>query len=122
MQQIVFSERQEKKKIATEALLWLKRGLEFTCLALRTNLDTPGEELSVSFTKAYGTTLSKHHSFMVRPIFSLAMNACPSRVSFYESLAHGDVPKVTQQLNEWVKGLEEKLANVVAFYEKEKLA
>jgi hypothetical protein len=90
-------------------------------LALRYNIDAPKEELSASFSKAYGSTLSKHHSFLVRPVFSMAMSACPTRESFYQSLADGDVSKVTGQMNEWVKGLESRLATVVEFYKKEGL-
>lgn len=85
---LVEGEKNERTKTATDALLWLKRGLQFTSLALKTNSST-SEELSVSFTKAYGETLSKHHSFMVRPIFGIAMSACPSRKGFYESLGNG---------------------------------
>jgi hypothetical protein len=82
---LIQSEKSEKQKTATDALLWLKRALQFTSLALRTNIDS-SEELSVSFTKAYGQTLSKHHSFIIRPIFSMAMSACPTRQKFYEGL------------------------------------
>lgn len=120
---MVLAERAEKGKNATEALLWLKRGLEFTSLALRFNIDTPSEELSASFSRAYGQTLSKYHSFLIRPIFSVAMSACPSRVNFYKTLAEsGDVEKVKTQLNEWVTGLESRLAMVVKFYDAEKLS
>jgi hypothetical protein len=120
LQSLVLAERAEKGKNATEALLWLKRGLEFTSLALRYNINS-NEELSSSFTKAYGETLSKFHSFLIRPIFSVAMNACPSRVNFYAKLADGDLEKCKTQINEWVGGLEEKVALVVKFYVAEKL-
>lgn len=123
LQSLVQAERAEKGKTATEALLWLKRGLEFTSLALRFNIDSPSEELSASFSRAYGQTLSKYHSFLIRPIFSVAMSACPSRVNFYKTLAEsGDVIKVKTQLNEWVAGLESRLAIVVKFYDAEKLS
>ena len=72
LQSLVQQERQSgKKQVATEGLLWLKRGLEFTSSALRRNVDDPKEELSVSFNKAYDATLSKHHSFLVRPVFAV---------------------------------------------------
>jgi uncharacterized secreted protein with C-terminal beta-propeller domain len=97
--------------------------LEFTSLALRTNLSNPTEELSTSFSNAYSKTLGKHHSFMIRPVFSLAMSACPSRDNFYKQLAKGeDVKKAEQQLNDWLTGLENRLQLIVAFYVNEKLA
>lgn len=47
------------------------RGLEFTAKALRRSVDHPSEELSASFTQAYEETLRKHHSMLVRPLFSV---------------------------------------------------
>lgn len=54
---------------STEGLMWLLRGLKFTALGLRENLNNPQEELSVSFTKGYEGSLKKYHGFAVRPIF-----------------------------------------------------
>jgi len=88
------------------------RGLKFTCQGLRSSLSNPSEELSVSFTTAYGNTLKQYHSFLVRPVFAvgsllpppllvlsakltfayflrvpqLAMKACPYRKDFYAKL------------------------------------
>lgn len=90
-------------------------------MALRYNINST-DELSVSFNKAYQETLSKHHSFLVRPVFSLAMSACPTRASFYEKLGEGDVEKCKIQIDAWVQGLEDKLKLVVAYYVKENLA
>lgn len=88
----------DKNRAATQALLWLTRcvsfsihsccvylsskysltvlwdcdrGLDFTAQALRSSLDNPTEELSEAFTKAYGGTLKPHHSFVVKPIFTV---------------------------------------------------
>lgn len=74
------------KKTATEGLLWLTRGLDFTSQALRRNIANDKEELNVSFSKAYENTLQKYHSFLVRPVFSLAMKACPYRQDFYKKV------------------------------------
>ncbi len=74
LQQIVFAEQSIKKKTATEGLLWLKRGLEFTVASLSRNMNDPNEELSVSFSKAYEATLSKFHNFIARGIFSVIMH------------------------------------------------
>ncbi len=49
--------------------MWLLRGLKFTALGLRYNLQSPNEELSASFTKGYEGSLKKYHGMMVRPIF-----------------------------------------------------
>ncbi|WFD45820.1 hypothetical protein GLX27_000445 [Malassezia furfur] len=106
----------DKKRTATEGLLWLLRGLEFTSKALRRSLNNPSEELSVSFTKAYEDSLRKYHSIMVRPIFSLAMKACPYRKDFYAKLG-APQDRVNAQLEEWVTSLERIVRELQQFYE-----
>ncbi|KAI5841494.1 glycolipid transfer protein domain-containing protein [Morchella snyderi] len=90
------------KNTATEGLLWLTRGLSFTATGLRKSVANPTEELSTSFTSAYGVTLKQHHNFMVKPLFGLAMKACPARNSFYAKLGENS----DAQLDEWLTSLE----------------
>jgi hypothetical protein len=45
--------------------------LEFTSVALRRSINNEDEELTVSFTEAYGVTLRPFHGIVVRPIFSV---------------------------------------------------
>ncbi|CAO3649916.1 unnamed protein product [Mucor hiemalis] len=105
LQELLATEAPEKKRVATEGLLWLTRGLDFTAQALRRSLNEGAEELNISFTKAYEETLKKHHSFVVRPVFALAMKACPYRVDFYEKLGvTSDAAKA--QMTKWVEALE----------------
>jgi Glycolipid transfer protein (GLTP) len=68
-----------------DALLWLKRALEFTSLSLRRSVDNPAEELSVSFGTAYKTTLSLHHNFMIRPMFSVLNSDSDGNVGLSDS-------------------------------------
>ena len=107
LQSLVFSELSTKKHTATEGLLWLTRGLAFTALALRHNVSNSTEELSTSFRHAYSKTLSKHHSFMVKPIFSAAMAATPYKADFYKKLGpEGEKAKVNAELEKWLSALE----------------
>ncbi|KNE60604.1 hypothetical protein AMAG_05984 [Allomyces macrogynus ATCC 38327] len=115
LQAIVLDEKADKKKTATEGLLWLKRGLEFCAKALRRSHDQPSEELSDSFTKAYEETLKPFHGMFVRPIFTMAMKACPYRKDFYSKLG-SDEARVQAQLDAWLVALEERLAILVRFY------
>ena len=87
-------------------------GLDFTAQALRRNHNST-EELAISFTNAYENTLKKHHSIMIRPIFFLAMKACPHRDTFYGKLGE-DQEKVKTQLGDWLSSLE----NVVTILSK----
>ncbi|KAF2272031.1 glycolipid transfer protein [Westerdykella ornata] len=105
LQDLVINELKEKKHVATEGLLWLSRGLDFTAQALRSNLANPSEELSASFRGAYGNTLKPHHSFVVKPIFSAAMSATPYRKDFYKKLGD-DQAKIDAKLGEWLEALE----------------
>jgi len=105
VQELVKAELATKKHVATEGLLWLVRGLEFTCIALSSNVAKDSEELSESFRTAYGTTLKPHHSFVVKPIFSAAMSACPYRKDFYAKLGD-DAEKVKLELRTYLMGLE----------------
>lgn len=105
LQDIVLSEVTEKKKDATQGLLWLTRGLEFTAVAMRNTLNNPNDELSKCFTDSYAVTLSKYHGILVRPVFKLAMKACPYRKDLFEKLG-SPLEKVTEQLKEWLSALE----------------
>ncbi|KAL2875616.1 glycolipid transfer protein [Colletotrichum salicis] len=105
LQELVKAELATKKHVATEGLLWLVRGLEFTCIALSQNVAKESEELSESFRNAYATTLKPHHSFLVKPIFSAAMSACPYRKDFYAKLG-ADQDKVAAELRVYLASLE----------------
>ncbi|KAL1407449.1 hypothetical protein Q8F55_006882 [Vanrija albida] len=95
----------QKERVATDALMWLLRGLKFTALGLRHNVDIAEEELSVSFTKAYEGSLKKYHGMMVRPVFYLAMKACPYRATFYPKLGEPQ-DEVLVKLQAWLSALE----------------
>ncbi|KAH7344372.1 glycolipid transfer protein domain-containing protein [Pyrenochaeta sp. MPI-SDFR-AT-0127] len=105
LQELVLNELKEKKHTATEGLVWLNRGLDFTAQALRHNLTNPAKELADSFRDAYGNTLKPHHSFVVKPLFSAAMSATPYRKDFYKKLGD-DEAKVHTELDKWLASLE----------------
>ncbi|TPX37236.1 hypothetical protein SmJEL517_g00982 [Synchytrium microbalum] len=105
LQSVVISEVSIQPKTATEGLLWLERGLLFTALALRRNVDNPNEELSKSFQEAYKVSLGTYHNFLVRTGVNLAMNACPSRKDFYAKLSP-DPSEVSAKLGSWLAALE----------------
>ena len=98
----------KKSHTASDALLWLTRGLDFTAQALRKNTDNPSEELSTSFRDSYGNTLKQYHSFIVKPIFSAAMSATPYRKDFYAKLG-GDQARVQKDLSAWLLALERRV-------------
>ncbi|PHH85041.1 hypothetical protein CDD83_991 [Cordyceps sp. RAO-2017] len=114
VQDLCRNELKSKKHTATEGLLWLVRGLEFTCIALSQNIAKSSEELSDSFRAAYNDTLKAHHSFIVKPIFSAAMSACPYRKDFYAKLG-SDEAKVQTDLREYLAALDKTVGILKAF-------
>ncbi|KAL6697869.1 glycolipid transfer protein [Trichoderma pleuroticola] len=116
IQDLVRNELKTKKHTATEGLLWLVRGLEFTCLALSANVANPSEELADSFRTAYGSTLKPHHSFLIKPVFSAAMSACPYRNDFYTKLG-ADQDKVSSDLRVYLAALEKIVGILKGFVE-----
>lgn len=92
-------------------------GLEFTAIALSQNIASSTEELSDSFRASYGKTLKPHHSFLIKPMFSAAMSACPYRKDFYGKLGD-DEEKVTKELRVWLAALETLIAILKGFLDR----
>ncbi|EGO00322.1 hypothetical protein SERLA73DRAFT_136112 [Serpula lacrymans var. lacrymans S7.3] len=125
LEELVKNEQGEKKRTATEGLMWLIRGLSFTCKALQNAQANQNHELVAAFTKGYEDSLKKFHNFVVKSIFSVAMKACPYRKDFYAKLAADpqggpSVPeaKLHEELNEWLAGLDTIVKRIEAFFEK----
>ncbi|KAJ2724307.1 hypothetical protein GGI07_002081 [Coemansia sp. Benny D115] len=104
-------------RTATQGLLWLNRGLEFTAHGVSNNLKNTKAEVSDSFVIAYGNTLKQFHNFIVKGIFSLAIKACPSREDFYKLLG-SDLEEVTKRLAVWVDALQDIVLRLNVFYSK----
>ncbi|KAI4095541.1 MAG: hypothetical protein L6R37_007050 [Teloschistes peruensis] len=110
LQSLVLNELKTKQHTATEGLIWLTRGLDFTAQALRHNTSNTSDELSTSFRAAYTSTLKPHHSFLVKPVFSAAMSATPYKKDFYAKLgAESDQAKVKEELGRWLACLEKQV-------------
>ncbi|KAJ8482251.1 hypothetical protein ONZ45_g15018 [Pleurotus djamor] len=123
LEQLVENEKGEKKRTATEGLMWLLRGLLFTCKALQNAQADKTQELSTAFTKAYEGTLKAFHNFVVKGAFSLAMKACPYRATLYEKLAADPAggpattnEQVEAKLDTWLTALESIVTRMQTFY------
>ncbi|KAJ2824943.1 hypothetical protein IWW50_003086 [Coemansia erecta] len=117
LQKIIVAEAKEGDRTATQGLLWLKRGLELTAMALKRNLENEKETLSESFTEAYNNTLKQFHGFIVKKMFGMAMIACPDRETFYKKIG-GDKEGAHEQLLVWVDALQKLLNELNIFYAK----
>ena len=72
LEKLVENEKGEKKRKATEGLLWLLRGQSFTCKGLQLVQADGSKELAPAFGKAYDDTLKPFHNFVVKGIFSVS--------------------------------------------------
>ncbi|XP_048008275.1 pleckstrin homology domain-containing family A member 8 [Megalobrama amblycephala] len=70
---------------ATEALLWLKRGLKFLKEFL-SEINTGMKDIQGALNNAYGKTLRQYHGWVVRGVFALALRAAPSYEGFMAAL------------------------------------
>ncbi|KAM8967088.1 pleckstrin homology domain-containing family A member 8, partial [Pelodytes ibericus] len=70
---------------ATEALLWLKRGLKFLYEFL-SELRNGENNIQTALSNAYGRTLRQYHGWVVRGVFALALRAAPSYDGFVTAL------------------------------------
>ena len=68
--------------MATEGLMWLVRGLCFTCVALINAQANKSEELAAAFGKAYEVTLKKYHNFIVKGVFAVRLFAITAQLFF----------------------------------------
>ncbi|TRM70217.1 glycolipid transfer protein domain-containing protein [Schizophyllum amplum] len=125
LEQLVESEKGEKKRTATEGLMWLLRGLSFTCKSLQNAQADKTQELAPAFTKGYEGSLKQFHNFVVKGVFSVAMKACPYRKDFYEKLAAdpaGGAPAsqetVDAELDKWLAALDAIVKRMEDFYAK----
>lgn len=79
--------KDEPKEIdATDALLWLKRALDFISVFLKEFIKSSHDLCSCANT-AYTEALKPYHGWIVRGIFTVIVRAMPSRTSFIDALA-----------------------------------
>lgn len=124
LEKLVENEKGEKKRTATEGLMWLLRGLQFTCKALQIAQQNKTTELAAAFSQAYEATLKKFHNFVVKGIFSVAMKACPYRQDFFSKLSADPAggpsvqsDKLDEELNNWLASLDAIVTRLQTFYE-----
>ncbi|KAK3571866.1 hypothetical protein QTP86_020445 [Hemibagrus guttatus] len=128
LQSIVLHEVQmevaQVRNSATEALLWLKRGLKFLKEFL-SEVDAGEQDIYAALNNAYGKTLRQFHGWVVRGVFALALRAAPSYGGFMAALVchEGDELKedfmsgMHRDLAVYLPAMEKQLAILDALYE-----
>ncbi|BGP37794.1 hypothetical protein JCM10449v2_001716 [Rhodotorula kratochvilovae] len=116
LEQLLQSERKERRRPATDALEWLVRLLGFTAQAFRHNLESwPAEEFSRSFSIVWDGGFDRHFNWLVRPLFKVIIRACPSRASVYSKLAFSPEAReedVRREMRHWLERVEEVVRRV----------
>lgn len=110
---------------ATDALLWLKRGLRFIQVFLD-NLKDGKRSSANALSEAYAETLRKYHNWVVRGIFAVAARATPNSADFYKVL--GSIPETTDEtipssvlvrdIDNYVTALDVVIAVLDSFYDR----
>lgn len=109
---------------ATEALLWLKRGLKFLFQFL-TEVRNGEDNIQTALSNAYGKTLRQYHGWVVRGVFALALRAAPSYEGFVAALSinEGDEKdkfffhSMLRDLNIYLPAMEKQLTILDTLYE-----
>eukprot|EP00050_Salpingoeca_kvevrii_P018842 m.79246 g.79246 ORF g.79246 m.79246 type:complete len:513 (+) comp8177_c2_seq1:196-1734(+) len=106
---------------ATDALVWLKRALEFINILL-SEVVMGAETIVAAATTAYEQTLKQHHNWVVRGIFSVALGSVPYRHDFLRSLGPAEEEIVIGDMAEFSRSLKAHLTKLNAFYQSHNLA
>ncbi|XP_068179276.1 pleckstrin homology domain-containing family A member 8 [Antennarius striatus] len=109
---------------ATEALLWLTRGLKFLKEFLSA-VSAGQQDIQGALNTAYGKTLRQYHGWVVRGVFALALRAAPSYHGFTAALvsSEGDELKkgftsgLQRDLGVYLPAMEQQLAIIDGLYE-----
>ncbi|GAA5979151.1 hypothetical protein JCM11641_008442 [Rhodosporidiobolus odoratus] len=107
LEQLLLSERKERRRPASDSLIWLIRLLNYGATSLRRSLDNPEEELSESLTRVWDEGISKHVNWLVRPLFKVIVRASPSRSAVFSRLAQGaSLEQAEKGMGEWLEDVE----------------
>ncbi|XP_077576355.1 pleckstrin homology domain-containing family A member 8 [Stigmatopora nigra] len=120
----VGAEVAQVRNSATEALLWLKRGLKFLREFL-SQVNMGEQDIQAALNHAYGKTLRQYHGWVVRGVFALALRAAPTYQGFTAALVstEGDELKsgfadgMRRDLGIYLPAMDKQLAILDALYE-----
>ncbi|OCT75832.1 pleckstrin homology domain-containing family A member 8 [Xenopus laevis] len=109
---------------ATEALLWLKRGLKFLYEFLY-EVRNGEKNIQTALSNAYGKTLRQYHGWVVRGVFALALRAAPTYEGFVTALCikegdekeEGFINAMKRDLNIYLPAMEKQLNILDTLYE-----
>ncbi|XP_033219838.1 pleckstrin homology domain-containing family A member 8 [Belonocnema kinseyi] len=126
LQDMILSEKIAGESVtATEALLWLRRGLHMIQLFFEKIIQdyktgNITEDLVASLKKSYKESLEPFHGWMAQQLFGLLARMIPARTQLMEILTNGHEEKEEEILNdmdELTKGLKKNVIALHIFYD-----
>ncbi|XP_053977791.1 pleckstrin homology domain-containing family A member 8 [Hylaeus volcanicus] len=125
LQDMILTEKNtETNLIATDALLWLTRGLHMILLFLEkiiedTRSSTPTEDLVAFLKKSYKEALEPYHGWMAQQLFDLLSRMVPTRSQLLRAIIgeENDVnDTVINDLEIYLTNLRENVSVIQTFY------
>lgn len=124
---MILSETETDDIIATDALLWLGRGLHFVQRffelfiqdAENSNLS---DELVPILKTAYKETLRQHHGWVAHQLFGLIVRMCPNRSQVIKSIICSETDNIHEEtiflsnMSEFTSKLKENVIAITKFY------
>mmetsp|Transcript_10296 Transcript_10296/g.31481 ORF Transcript_10296/g.31481 Transcript_10296/m.31481 type:complete len:373 (-) Transcript_10296:249-1367(-) len=103
-----------------EALLWLKRTLQFVRRMLLYCHELPDKSLSDAVTRAYKEALAPCHNWAVRPIFGVCLKAMPNRKTFLERLSKSEMESL-MGIKKFLEHSNPVISTIVTFFNELKI-
>lgn len=122
---LIKEEKTDPSLFAVDALLWLKRALQFTILFMSGICEeyekgNGSERLDHLATEAYNTCLKKYHGWLVQNIFKMVVKSVPYRSVLVKSLYGNKVgpeEQLMKDVRSYIQKLEKNLHVIVKFYD-----
>ncbi|XP_044733187.1 pleckstrin homology domain-containing family A member 8 [Chrysoperla carnea] len=124
LQTMILHERDQGKDVATDALMWLRRALQFfhkfiECLIEDSQKEEKSENLSKLLKVAYADTLQRYHGWMAQRLFNLLSRMCPARTQIFNVINHQNIEEsiLLEDMTAFNDKLNKCLQELVNFYD-----
>ncbi|XP_043518342.1 glycolipid transfer protein isoform X2 [Frieseomelitta varia] len=121
---ILIEKNTETNLIATDALMWLTRGLHMILLFFEQIIEdakttTPTEDLVAFLKKAYKEALEPYHGWMAQQLFDLLSLMVPTRSQLLQALTNKQTTEnstVIQNMEFYLQRLQKNVSVIQSFY------
>ncbi|XP_022914625.1 glycolipid transfer protein A isoform X2 [Onthophagus taurus] len=122
---MILDEKKQKKDVATDALMWLRRGLHFLATFFQLIVDdkTQQESLVQFIRTAYEEVLQRYHGWMGVQLFNIMCRFAPKRRELFKIIAPEtqNETEIMQNMNIFKTNLLTAINYLINFYEEHEL-